>query len=154
MISRALDYALRSCLFMANRPDQEFFNVGELALQMDMSRTYLGKVLQKLVHIGYLRSMTGPTGGFALGPDTLGRSLLDFVYALDGEDALDPCLIGLSECDDKNPCPVHANWLRCKTELVAKLKSTTVADARKQAWPLYMKSARKRQSGRISVPSG
>lgn len=146
MISRALDYALRSCLYMANRPEQEFFNVGELASHMDMSRTYLGKVLQKLVHIGYLRSMTGPTGGFALTEETLSRNLLDFVYALDGKDALDPCLMGLSHCDDKNPCPVHSSWLRCKTDMITKLKATTVADARKQAWPLHVKAARKVKS--------
>lgn len=139
MISRALDYALRACLYMANRPEQEFFNVGELASHMEMSRTYLGKVLQKLVHVGYLRSLTGPTGGFALAEGTLQLTLLDIVKVLDGPDPLSPCVLGMSACNDKNPCPVHNTWLKSKADLLARMANTTLAEAGKTSWPTYMR---------------
>jgi Rrf2 family protein len=125
---------------MANNPDQEYFSVKELARKLDVSQSYLGKVLQRLVQARYLRSLTGPNGGFALARDPSKISMLDLIHAVDGKKPLEHCVLGLAACSDMNPCPVHHTWKGCKASLLKEFSSTSIQSALKHSWPSYLKS--------------
>lgn len=134
MISRAMDYCLRACLFMAAHPEKSFYNVREMAQSLHVSQSYLGKILQKLVHKDFLKSITGPGGGFALARPTSEITLLDLLLAVDGMKAFDPCVLGLSSCDEAHPCPVHDTWKVCKGQMIRKFGSTSLLDASQSSW--------------------
>lgn len=137
MISKALDYALRSIVYMASQPDREYFGVKEIAERTSVSRTYLGKILQGLVKEGYLRSTTGPGGGFALAVPPAKLTLKELMECVDGDRVETSCILGLADCSDTNPCPIHGTWKKARRELLADLKRTTVAQAMKKSWPEY-----------------
>jgi len=137
MISKALDYALRALVFMARNPDQEYFGVNELAEKAQVSRTYLGKILQNLARQGYLNSTTGPRGGFSLAKDPKKVTVMELMDALEDENLKDKCFLGLAECSDTNPCPIHLTWKKCRASILSDFKKITIKDASKKAWPEY-----------------
>ncbi|MCB1319443.1 MAG: Rrf2 family transcriptional regulator, partial [Leptospiraceae bacterium] len=84
MISKALDYAMRSMVYMTAQGDNTYFGVKELAEKIHVSSTYLGKVLQSLVKSGYLENTTGPGRGFAHARDPETIKLSVFIECVNG----------------------------------------------------------------------
>lgn len=139
MVSKAFDYALRSLVYMSANPDQEFFGVKELAADIKVSKTYLGKILQDLVRHGFLKSITGPGGGFGLAKPAKKIKMKDILDVIDGNRLEDNCILGLGECSDSNPCPIHDTWKKHKKELIEKFKKTSIEEAGKKSWPKFRK---------------
>lgn len=140
MISQALDYALRSMVYLASHPGNGFSGVREIAEQIEVSRTYLGKILNQLAKAGYLRSTTGPGGGFALAREPENITLYEIMTTIDAHENLaDRCLLGLAACSDENPCPIHTTWKMCRNSLLTEMRRTTLADALKTSWPFFQK---------------
>lgn len=137
MVTKAFDYALRSMVYMASLPDQEYFGVKELADAIQVSRTYLGKILQSMVQPGFLKSITGPGGGFGLAMDPRKITLYEILMVIDGPRLIENCVLGLNECSDENPCPVHTTWQDCRNKMVARFMKTSVKDATKSSWPQF-----------------
>ena len=52
----------------------------------------------------------------------------DIVAAIDGPLGDRRCVLGLSECSDKTPCPVHDNWKRVREQMSWALHDRTLAD--------------------------
>lgn len=140
MVSKAFDYALRSLIYMAAHPEQEYFGVKQLSGDIQVSKTYLGKILQDLVRHGYLKSVTGPGGGFGFAKPAKKISMKEILEVVDGTRLEDNCIIGLGECSDSNPCPIHDTWKKNKKELLMKFKKTSIEEAVKKSWPKFMKT--------------
>lgn len=68
------------------------------------------KVLQLLARRGFVDWYRGATGGFRLARPADAITLYDVVVALGGEHALTSCAVGLAECSDCAPCPLHDHW--------------------------------------------
>ncbi len=66
-------------------------------------------------------SRKGKSGGFILGRSPKDISLYDILEATDGAACLDGCILGFSECDDEQPCPVHFQWKESKQILMGML---------------------------------
>lgn len=138
MISKSLDYAIRSMVFIAAHSERQYFGVREIAESIQVSRSYLSKILQTLVRAGYLESVTGPGGGFALARPPEDISLLELMEVVDGHTRIrEKCIMGQAECSDDNPCPVHTTWKMCRAELLEAFRGTTLVDALKKSWPQY-----------------
>ena len=56
--------------------------------------------------------------------------MLDVVKAIDGEGVFLKCILGLTECGDERPCPLHEFWGQQRDGLMASLEKTTVASFR------------------------
>ena len=65
LLTRASEYALLSLILMAR--GDEPHDVDTLSKRLDISRSFLAKVLQSLSKEGILKSYKGARGGFALG---------------------------------------------------------------------------------------
>ena len=52
-------------------------------------------------------SIKGPNGGFSINPNLVDFRLIDVVTLIDGTDIFNQCGIGLKQCSDAHPCPVH-----------------------------------------------
>ena len=81
--------------------------VAAISEALDTPRPFLAKLLQKLVKGDLITSAKGPKGGFYLTDKNLENSIWDVVDCIDGGQKFDTCLLGLAECEDDNPCPVH-----------------------------------------------
>jgi len=64
LLTRASEYALLSLILMAREDEPE--DVDTLSKRLDISRSFLAKVLQTLSRDGVLKSYKGAKGGFAL----------------------------------------------------------------------------------------
>lgn len=87
-------------------------NAIQLSEKIGFSKHHIGKVLQRLVKDGFLRSFRGPTGGFEMRKKPEDISIYDIYRSIDGE-------VDYGECPhDVHICPVN----KCiRNELINKL---------------------------------
>jgi DNA-binding IscR family transcriptional regulator len=54
--------------------------------------------------------------------------IIDIVLALEGDDLFKKCVLGLPNCSDKNPCPVHQNWSIIREQIKQMLSGKTLSE--------------------------
>ncbi|MBS1508547.1 MAG: Rrf2 family transcriptional regulator [Bacteroidetes bacterium] len=129
MFSKACEYAIRAALYIAIRSaDGTKLNVPEIAREIDAPRAFTAKVLQVLVREGMIQSVKGPNGGFFIKQKSKPVYLNSIVHAIDGQDILQTCVLGLKECSDKFPCPVHNEIKSSKHQMRDILRGKTVQE--------------------------
>lgn len=128
--SSAVEYAIRALTHLAlsesesGRPSP----VKELAQREGIPQHFLGKVFQTLARAGILSSTRGPHGGFAFARPASQITLYEIVRALDDTAVLERCVIGLSDCNDQQPCPHHHRWKPVRDQIERYLRGTTLGD--------------------------
>jgi len=128
MFSKACEYALRAVLYISMKSvNGSRLGVPEIAKEIDAPLAFTGKILQTLVRERVISSVKGPNGGFYIDPRSKPIPLDAIVKAIDGsDDVLHTCALGLKECSDKFPCPVHGEIKIYKDRLRKVMKETTV----------------------------
>lgn len=128
VLSKASINGLRALLYLAaNDRKGEFTGIRELSEELDISFSFLTKILQTLTQQGILHSYRGPKGGVALAVPAAKLTLLELVHILEGEDFFTTCLLGMPGCGEKKPCPVHEFWKHTKAALQQEFSTTTLA---------------------------
>ena len=105
------EYALRALTHLAAYGDGRPVQVKEIAEAEDIPRHFLAKILNQLTYKGLVKAMRGPGGGFTLigSPDEI--FVKDIVEAIDGMESIRRrCVLGLDDCRDDMPCPMHESW--------------------------------------------
>ena len=116
-------------LFVAQKSkDENRIGVKEIANGIDAPEHFIAKILQDLGKKKLVNSMKGPNGGFYMDSENLKSSISDIVKAIDGDSIYKDCVIGLKDCSEKNPCPVHFEYKEIKKKLIAMLEDNTIAD--------------------------
>lgn len=128
LISRSCSYALRAVLYVAAYGHDRWILIREVSDQLGISFSFLGKIVQQLSRAGILVSHKGPGGGIALAKPARDIALLDIVRAIDGANALKGCLLGLPECSDDAPCPLHEHWKGIRENILHLLEHKSVAE--------------------------
>jgi Rrf2 family protein len=105
--SKSCEYALRATLFLARNRDQKKTGVQYIAEELNVPMHYLNKVMQTLVKNNIVSSSKGRNGGFYLTDEEINLPLINVVHAIDGKDVFDQCGLGLKECSNAHPCPLH-----------------------------------------------
>lgn len=108
--SRSCEYALRALTFLAGLPEGRMATVKEISDEEELPKQFLAKLLQALARAGIVASVKGPGGGFALARPAKTVTLHDVVTCIDGNVDFDRCAVGLVECSDDAPCPLHDQW--------------------------------------------
>jgi Rrf2 family protein len=128
MFSKACEYALRAVLYISMKSvNGSRLGVPEIAKEIDAPLAFIGKILQTLVRERVISSVKGPNGGFYIDPRSKPIPLDAIVKAIDGsDDVLHTCALGLKECSDRFPCPVHSEIKIYKDRLRKVMKETTV----------------------------
>jgi len=96
-ISEAAVLALHAMIYMANAGGRKV-STHEIAEFHHVSENHLSKVLQRLVHAGYVDSIRGPKGGFEIAKKTADISLLELYELFDGPMQLNGCLFDAPVC--------------------------------------------------------
>jgi Rrf2 family transcriptional regulator, iron-sulfur cluster assembly transcription factor len=128
MFSKTCEYAIRATIFIANKSN-EGTNVGlkEIAQKIDSPVAFTAKILQKLVKDDLVSSNKGPHGGFSLTPKQQEDVfLIDVVRSIDGSQTYDGCGLGLSQCSEEKPCPIHFQFKDVRTRLKRMLEGTNI----------------------------
>ena len=96
-ISEAAVLALHAMIYMARYPERRV-STHEIAEAHHASENHLSKVLQRLVHAGYVDSIRGPKGGFALAKKADDVALIELYELFDGPLLMNNCLFGIPVC--------------------------------------------------------
>jgi Rrf2 family protein len=133
-ITRETDYAIRCILYLAARP-AEVSMIEEIAREMEIPKSFLAKILQKLVRASLVNSFRGVKGGFQLALRPAKISLLDVVEAIEGEVAMNICALDNTLCGRSKTCPVHPIWVHIRNDFRKILKKYNFAQflAKKQS---------------------
>ena len=127
MFSKACEYALRAVLYISIRSKHgSKLSISEIAKEIDSPVHFTAKILQTLSREGIISSIKGPNGGFYLEPKAKPIPLNAIIKAIDGDDVLHTCTMGLKECSDKFPCPIHNDIKAYKDKLRKLMKEKTV----------------------------
>jgi len=129
MISKKCKYALRAVLHLAvSSSESKKIGVRELAKALKIPAPYLGKILQELVPRNIISSAKGPNGGFYLTGINLQAPLINIVDAVDGLAFFENCGLGIKECSDKHPCPIHNDFKIIRDHLKNVFSNKTIQD--------------------------
>lgn len=108
MLSKSSKYAIKAVIYLAVNSSQEHkVLVRDMYQEVNVSETYLAKLMQMLARQKIISSSKGRGGGFYLTEDNMDKTLLDIVRAIDGLDGLTSCVLGINACDVTNPCVLH-----------------------------------------------
>lgn len=130
MFSKACEYGIRASIHLARLSGKgERSSLKQVAKAIDSPVAFTAKVLQLLARDGIIRSVQGPRGGYEIPQDQLSRiHLSDIVKAIDGDDVYVGCGLGLSQCNEKKPCPLHFQFKAIRDDLKEMLQTTSVQD--------------------------
>ncbi len=127
MFSKACEYAIRATLYISIKSIAgSKLGIKEIAKEIDSPVHFTAKILQTLSRQGIISSIKGPHGGFYLEANAKPIPLNAIVIAIDGDNVLDTCSLGLKQCSDKFPCPIHDDIKAYKNRLLKVMKEKTV----------------------------
>ena len=131
-LTREADYGIRSVLFLARQPYKKISFVTEISEEYKIPRSFLAKILQKLVKAKIVRSYRGVKGGFSLARQAKDISVLDVLEAIEGKLAMNLCLEDKRKCDFSRHCPIHSVWITAQAKVTEVLKKSTFEDLARQ----------------------
>jgi Rrf2 family protein len=122
MFSKACQYGIKSVIYIWKQ-SQIGQKVGakEIAAYVDAPEPFTAKILQELVRKKIIGSQKGPTGGFYVSKEHEGFTLKDLVVVIDGDELFSGCGLGLRQCSESNPCPLHHEIVKVRTEVIQML---------------------------------
>lgn len=122
--SRGTDYALHSMAYLVSQKDSgDKIPVQNLAEKLDVSSTYLSKILARLVKHKYIIANSGAKGGYSLPADWASISVCDVIVAIDGE----PTLFEDS-FNHGHECKIQRLMMEVETDMVQALKERSIKD--------------------------
>ena len=129
MLSKTTEYALRAVVYIALN-DAQGVKVGikEIAKELELPAHFMGKILQDLVRKGVITSVKGPGGGFFLHRPASDINLLEVVQVIDGLEAFRRCGMGMKQCSDTHPCPLHNDIKAYRDQLLKVFSTRTIQD--------------------------
>ena len=131
-LTREGDYGIRSVLYLARQPYKKISFVTEISDEYKIPRSFLAKILQKLVKAKIVRSYRGVKGGFSLARQAKDISVLDVLEAIEGRLTMNICLADKKKCDFSRHCPIHGVWANVQTKVADVLKKSTFDDLARQ----------------------
>ena len=129
MFSKACEYAIRAVMFVAQKSkDGARIGIREIAKGIDSPEHFVAKILQDLSRKGVIQSQKGPSDGFYLDDRSLNAPLADIVRVVDGEEIFTGCALGLKQCSETKPCPLHQEFKKIRDDLSHLLQQTSVGE--------------------------
>ena len=133
MISKACKYGIRAAIFVASRAKEGVkFNVKQIAKEVDAPEAFMAKILQILNKHHIITSLKGPYGGFYIEEFQLKQPVINIVNAIDGMSVFNECGLGLKQCSEKHPCPMHNQYKMAREALLNAFQQTTIVQLAQQ----------------------
>lgn len=112
MLSKACEYAVKASIYIAKQSlDSKVSAVKEVSAAVDAPEAFTAKILQQLSRAGLMESVRGKQGGFFLPQERMKAIYIgEIIRIIDGDGIFVNCGLGLKECSETNPCPVHEEF--------------------------------------------
>lgn len=119
MFSKATEYALRATIFIAQKGTEEKkLSIDEIAKAIDSPKSFTAKILQSLTKDNHIiSSVRGPNGGFYLTEKSKKLPVRTILKAMGEEEVLEKCVLGLKQCSELQPCPMHEQYKSIRKQL-------------------------------------
>ena len=124
MLTKSVEYAIKSLILIKYQDCR--INVEDISSRLGIPKNFTSKILQLLVKKDYISSQKGPGGGFI--PNDYTRTIKELIIDVDGDFKYDRCSLGLSECSDINPCPLHDYFKPIKTKILDEFMIVTIEE--------------------------
>lgn len=128
-VSRKSDYALRALVTLADRFGEAPVSIRELAEENDIPKRFLEQIMLDLKHKGWVRSVAGRDGGFALArrPETI--SMGEIVRHFDGVLAPIGCVStsNYESCSQEAKCRFRRVFLEVRNYTAGIMDGTSLA---------------------------
>jgi Rrf2 family transcriptional regulator, iron-sulfur cluster assembly transcription factor len=133
IFSRACEYGIRATMYISLKSlDGERASLKDISAEIGSPEAYTAKILQMLVRNNIITSTKGATGGFEIDSRSIKQiKLADIALAIDGGFNDKICVLGLKECSQKHPCPVHDEYKHIKSALKSMLHNKTLFEMTK-----------------------
>ena len=102
--------------------------IKDIARFTDTPEPFIAKVLQLLVRKGIVSSAKGPNGGFYIDRKMSRIALIDIVKAIDGDSLFVSCGLGIKNCSERKPCPIHFEYKAIRDRVTEMLKNNNIQD--------------------------
>lgn len=119
--------AIKSVIYIATRFDQPL-TIKEISTHLEASEHTIAKILQVLSKHEIISSLKGVHGGFFMSEEQTQFPILKIVKLIDGEGLLNQCVLGLSQCNAKKPCPLHEEYVKAKYVIEGILTKKSIAE--------------------------
>ncbi|MEE9372823.1 MAG: Rrf2 family transcriptional regulator [Saprospiraceae bacterium] len=119
MFSKACEYGIKAVVYIAHRSQEgNRVSLKEIAKEIDSPEAFTAKIMQQLAKKNIVSSSKGPTGGFEMDEEArLNINIKSIVEVIDGDALYIKCGLGLKDCDDSRPCPVHQKFKKLRDSL-------------------------------------
>jgi Rrf2 family transcriptional regulator, iron-sulfur cluster assembly transcription factor len=130
MFSKTTEYALRSTIFVAKESSMERkLSIEEIAKAIDSPLSFTAKVLQVVTKNNKIvSSIRGPGGGFYMTEAAKKLPVRSILQATGEEYVLTKCVLGLKQCSEVQPCPMHFQYKLIKEQLISLFNSRTIGE--------------------------
>lgn len=130
MFSKSTEYALRAIIYLAQKSSADHkIGIEELSKAIDSPKSFTAKILQKLTKgTNLVSSITGPTGGFYLSEQAKKKSVFHVLTLLEEDKIITGCILGLKECSEINPCPMHTQYKKIRFQLLEMLDHKSILE--------------------------
>lgn len=130
MFSKACEHGIKAMIYIATQSlEGKRVKISDVAENSGSPEAFTGKVLGALTKHHIVHSQTGPYGGFYIEPEKMKQiRMSDIVFAIDGDSIYNGCGLGLKECSNDMPCPMHDKFLKVRGEIRKMLETTTIYD--------------------------
>ncbi len=128
MFSKSCEYGIKAVVYIAQQSLQkQRVRLNDIAKEIDSPTAFTAKILQLLAKEKIVRSVIGKSGGYEIEPSRLDKiTLLNIVNIIDGDGIHNGCGLGLKECNELVPCPIHNDFVKIRADLKQMLNKTTI----------------------------
>ena len=129
MLINATKYAIRATLFLGTKSSEnEKFSAKSIGEELNVPLPFLAKLLQQLSKKKIISSTKGPRGGFYLSNINRGKTIWDVINCIDGAEKFTECFLGLTQCNDSNPCAIHHVVTNFRRGIMQEFKDKTISE--------------------------
>ncbi len=128
MLSKSTVYGIRAALYVSLHGEQQnYVPIRQIAEDLNISFHFLTKILQTLTHQHLMISYRGPKGGVSLAKPANEITLMEMIYATEGNQFFDDCILAFPSCNESSPCPFHLHWAATREKIKSVFENTSLA---------------------------
>ena len=96
--------------------------------KLDVPYHFLGKILQSLARQDVICSIKGPNGGFYMTDEENKQPMMNVIELFENKNLFKQCGLGLKECSEQHPCPIHNYYKNFRTSIYENLSNQSIKE--------------------------
>ncbi len=129
MFSKSCEYAIKAVIHICiETKNGSKLGISNIAEAIDSPEPFTAKILQTLSRHRIISSTKGPGGGFFIDKNAPPIRVMTIIDLIDGHQALERCGLGLKQCSEDHPCPIHKEFKSYSSRLKHLLENKTIQD--------------------------